>query len=45
MNIIKPLFERIRPLLTQRLPERFRRRDNRSRRMEIQLEFPWHGKR
>jgi hypothetical protein len=27
------------------LPERFRRREIRSRRVEIQLEFPWHGKR
>jgi hypothetical protein len=45
MNIIKPLFEKIRPLLTQRLQEPFRRRENRPRRMEIQLEFPWHGKR
>lgn len=45
VNIIKPLFEKIRPLLTQRLPEPFRRRENRPRRMEIQLEFPWHGKR
>lgn len=45
VNIIKPLFEKIRPLLVRRLPERFRRREIRSRRVEIQLEFPWHGKR
>lgn len=45
VNIIKPLFQRICPLLTQRLPARFRRREISSRRMEVQLEFSWQRKR
>jgi hypothetical protein len=45
MNIIKPLFEKILPLLEERFPSCFRRRRARPRRMEIQLEFPWHSKR
>jgi hypothetical protein len=45
MNIIKPLIEKIRPLLEERFPSHFRRRPARCRRIEIQLEFPWLGKR
>jgi hypothetical protein len=45
VNTIKSLFEKVRPLLTELLPDTFRRRANPPRRMEIQLEFPWHGKR
>jgi hypothetical protein len=45
VNIIKPLVEKIRPLWVGRLPQRFRRRESRPRKVEIQLEFPWHGKR
>jgi hypothetical protein len=45
MDIIKPLFEKIMPLLEERFPACFRRRWTRPRRMEIQLEFTWHSKR
>jgi hypothetical protein len=45
VNIIKPLIEKIRPLLAGRLPVFLHRRENRPRKVEIQLEFPWHGKR
>ncbi len=45
MNIIRPLFEKIRPLLEERFPACFRQPARRVRRMEIQLEFPWAAKR
>jgi len=45
MNIIKPLFDKVLPLLEQRFPAYFRKHPGRSRRMEIQMEFPWSSKR
>lgn len=45
MNIIKPLLEKVRPLLEQRLAFRFLKSPKRSRRLEIQMEFPWLSKR
>jgi hypothetical protein len=45
MNIIKPLLEKILPVLEEKLPARFHWRQVRRRKMEIQLEFPWHPKR
>jgi hypothetical protein len=44
VNIIMPWFEKIRPLLEERFPSYFRRRPGRRRKLEVQLEFPWHGK-
>jgi hypothetical protein len=44
MNIIKPLFERIRPLLEYRFPALFQQRQIIHRKLEIQLEFPWLSK-
>jgi len=44
VNIIKPIFEFIRPLLEERFPHRFRQRQVIHRRLEIQLEFPWLAK-
>jgi len=45
VNLIKPLFARILPLLEERLPARFRRRPARPHHVEIQLVFPWMPKR
>jgi hypothetical protein len=45
MNIIRPLFERIRPLLEERFPGCFRQPVRKARKMEIQLEFSWAVKR
>jgi hypothetical protein len=45
MNVIKSLIDKILPLLEAKFPACFRRRSERVRRMEIQLEFPWHSKR
>jgi hypothetical protein len=44
VNIIKPLYERILPLLEERFPQYFHRRQVIRRRLEIQLEFPWLAK-
>lgn len=44
VNIIRPLFDRLLPLLEERFPSRFRRRHFIRRPMEIQLEFPWLSK-
>ncbi len=45
VNIIKPIVDRILPLLEQTFPTRFRRRITRPRTPETQLEFTWHSKR
>lgn len=42
--MIKPLFDRILPLLEDRFPGYFRRRQIIHRKLEIQLEFPWLSK-
>jgi hypothetical protein len=44
VNIIRPLFDRLLPLLEERFPNRFRKRQFIRRPMEIQLEFPWLSK-
>ena len=44
VNIIKPLYERILPLLEERFPQYFHRRQVIRRKLEIQLEFPWLAK-
>lgn len=44
VNIIRPLFDRLLPLLEERFPNRFRKRHFIRRPMEIQLEFPWLSK-
>ncbi len=44
VNMIKPFFERIFPLLEERFPTCFRRRQVIRRKIEIQLEFPWLSK-
>jgi hypothetical protein len=45
MNIMRPLIEKLRPLLEERFAACFKRPLRRGRRMEIQLEFPWAAKR
>lgn len=45
MNLLKPLFEKILPLLETRYPAWFRRLPSRPRSRAIQLEFPWISKR
>jgi hypothetical protein len=45
MNLIKPFLDLILPLLEEKLPARFRRRQVIHRPLEIQLEFPWLSKR
>ncbi len=44
VNIIKPLYKRILPLLEERFPQYFHRRQVIRRKLEIQLEFPWLAK-
>jgi hypothetical protein len=44
VNIIKPLYQRILPLLEERFPNYFQRRQVIRRKLEIQLEFPWLAK-
>ncbi len=44
VNIIKFLIEQALPLLDQRFPRYFRKPTKRGRKMEIQMEFPWHAK-
>jgi hypothetical protein len=41
MNTIRLLFERILPLLGGHLPACVRQRARPTRKLEIQLEFPW----
>lgn len=42
--MIRPLIERLLPLLEERFPGHFRKRQVIRRRLEIQLEFPWLSK-
>lgn len=44
VNIIKPLYQRILPLLEERFPNYFPRRPIIRRKLAIQLEFPWLAK-
>ena len=45
MNILKCLLDKVQPLLEERFPTYFRRRQIIHRKLEIQLEFPWLSKR
>jgi hypothetical protein len=45
MNIIELISERILSWLEKQFPNGFRPGRSRSRRVEVQLEFPWAGKR
>jgi hypothetical protein len=45
MNLLKPLFEKILPLLESHCPACFWRRPARPHGRAIQLEFPWISKR
>ncbi|MEO5713411.1 MAG: hypothetical protein ABIT37_07970 [Luteolibacter sp.] len=45
MNTLLPLFCKVRSLLEQRFPNYLRPQPVRRRRIEVQLEFPWHSKR
>jgi hypothetical protein len=44
VNIIKPIYHLILPLLEERFPRHFRQRQIIHRKLEIQLEFPWLAK-
>lgn len=45
MNTLKPLCEKVREILKQRLPACFRKPASRPPKMEVQMDFPWLSKR